>query len=185
MFCPECGAPNEDDAVYCGNCGAPLDPDAMPSLESDEQPETSTLDELDVESFEEAPDQLPEEQATPAGELSALPALPAPPKPPPLPPPPVARTTTVQTSGMAITSLVMGILGWTFLPVLGSILAIVFGYAARREIRQRPDQLTGDGLAIAGLVLGWIMVGLSIVGLCLGAFGLCFLLSVSSSAVGY
>lgn len=182
MFCPECGAPNEDEAVYCGNCGAPMDPDAMPALESNEQPETSTLDELDVESFEEAPDQLPEEQALPAGELSMLPA---PPKPPSPPPPPVARMTTVQTSGMAIASLVMGIAGWTLFPLLGSILAIVFGYAARREIRQRPDQLTGDGMAVAGLVLGWLMVGLSVLGLIVGGLGLCFLISVSSSAVGY
>ena len=182
MFCPECGAPNEDDAVYCGNCGAPMDPDSMPALESDEQSEMSPLEGLDVESFEEAPDQLPEEQALPAVELSMLPA---PPKPPPPPRPPVARTTNVQTSGMAIASLVMGIAGWTLFPLLGSILAIVFGYAARREIRQRPDQLTGDGMAIAGLVLGWLMVGLSILGLIVGGLGLCFLISVSSSAVGY
>jgi hypothetical protein len=182
MFCPECGAPNEDDAVYCGNCGAPMDPDTMPALESDEQSKMSPLEGLDVESFEEAPDELREEQALPAGELSMLPA---PPKPPPPPPPPVARTTTVQTSGMAIASLVMGIAGWTLFPLLGSILAIVFGYAARREIRQRPDQLTGDGMAIAGLVLGWLMVGLSVLGLIVGGLGLCFLISVSSSAVGY
>jgi uncharacterized Zn finger protein (UPF0148 family) len=182
MFCPECGAPNEDDAVYCGNCGAPMDPDTMPALESDEQSEMDPLEELDVEAFEEAPDELREEQALPAGELSMLPA---PPKPPPPPPPPVARTTTVQTSGMAIASLVMGIAGWTLFPLLGSILAIVLGYAARREIRQRPDQLTGDGMAIAGLVLGWLMVGLSVLGLIVGGLGLCFLISVSSSAVGY
>lgn len=75
---------------------------------------------------------------------------------------------------MAIASLVMGIVGWTLLPLLGSILAIVFGYAARKEIRQRPGELSGDGMAVTGLVLGWLMVGLSVVALCLGVLGLCF-----------
>jgi hypothetical protein len=75
--------------------------------------------------------------------------------------------------------------GWTLFPLLGSILAIVFGYAARREIRQRPDELTGEGLAVAGLVLGWLMVGLSVVGLCLAALALCFFTGLSGAAGGY
>jgi hypothetical protein len=75
---------------------------------------------------------------------------------------------------MAIASLVMGIAGWTLLPVLGSILAIVFGYAARNEIRRRPGELGGEGLAVTGLVLGWLMVGISVIALCLGALGFCF-----------
>jgi len=86
---------------------------------------------------------------------------------------------------MAIASLVMGIAGWTLFPFLGSILALVFGYAARREIRRRPEQLTGDGLAVAGLVLGWLMIGLSVVGLILGGIGLCFFVTASQSAVGF
>jgi hypothetical protein len=182
MFCPECGAPNEDDAVYCGNCGAPLDPDEMPALEGDDTSEVSSGDTLDADPSEEAPDEPPKKEASPADEASVMPP---PPPIPPSPPPVVARSTAMQTSGMAIASLVMGIAGWTLLPLLGSILAIVFGYAARREIRQRPNQLTGDGMAVAGLVLGWLMVGISVVGLCLGALGLCFIVAVSSTTVGY
>ena len=86
---------------------------------------------------------------------------------------------------MAIASLVMGIAGWTLFPLVGSILALVFGYAARREIRRRPDELTGEGLAVAGLVLGWLMVGLSVVGLCIGAFAFCFLIGIFGSTGGY
>ena len=41
-------------------------------------------------------------------------------------------------------------------------------YMARNEIRQRPDELTGEGLAIAGIVMGWIAVGLAVVGLLFG-----------------
>lgn len=39
MFCPMCGAPNEDDAVYCGNCGAALKPDVAPSPGATAEPE--------------------------------------------------------------------------------------------------------------------------------------------------
>lgn len=41
--------------------------------------------------------------------------------------------------------------------VLPSILALIFGYVARNQIRQRHEN--GDGLAIAGIVLGWIVIG--------------------------
>lgn len=68
------------------------------------------------------------------------------------------------TSSLAITSLIGGILGWTLVPLLGSILAIITGHLARKEIRGNPA-LSGDGLAVAGLVLGYAMVGLSIVGI--------------------
>ena len=178
MFCPECGAPNEEDSVYCGNCGAPMDPDEMPAVERDETPVAESVEELDVDAFEEAPEELAEEEALPAEESSLVPV-------PPPPAPVVDYTTSVQTSGMAIASLVMGIVGWTLLPLVGSILAIVFGYAARRDIRRRPDELTGEGMAVAGLVLGWIMVGLSVVGLVLGAIAFCLLLVIVTPAAGY
>ena len=63
-----------------------------------------------------------------------------------------------QTSTLAIISLVSGVLGWTIAPLLGSLGAIVFGHLARGEIRRQPDRLEGDGLAIAGLVLGWLQI---------------------------
>jgi hypothetical protein len=191
MFCPECGAPNEDDSVFCGNCGAPMDPDALPAAEKDGFPVVEPYEELDLTAFEEAPENLVEEKipsveekALPAEESSLVPAAPQAPPPPP-PRPVVDYTTSVHTSGMAIASLVMGIAGWTLLPLVGSILALVFGYAARRDIRRRPDELTGEGLAVAGLVLGWLMVGLSVVGLCIGAFAFCFLIGIFGSTTGY
>ena len=70
-----------------------------------------------------------------------------------------------QTSAMAIVSLVAGLLGWSLLPVIGSVVAIVSGHLARAEIRRRPEALEGDGLAIAGLVLGYLMVAMAIIGL--------------------
>jgi hypothetical protein len=58
------------------------------------------------------------------------------------------------TNGMAVASLVLGIL-WIYW--VGSIMALVFGYVARQQIAQRGD--SGGGLAVAGIVLGWIGVG--------------------------
>ena len=174
MFCPECGAPNDDDSVYCGNCGAPMDPGEMPNTkDADGSPVKESVEEWDAD----APRQASQGSLS-AGEVSLAPVAPE-------PSPAADRAAFTQTSGMAIASLAMGIAGWTLFPVLGSILAIIFGYAARREIRRQPDRLTGDGMAVAGLVLGWIMVGLSVVGLVLGAVGLCLLVSVSSSNVGF
>jgi hypothetical protein len=61
----------------------------------------------------------------------------------------------VATSGKAIAALVLGIL-WLY--CIGSILALLLGYAARDEIRRSKTPLGGSGLATAGIVLGWIGV---------------------------
>jgi hypothetical protein len=57
---------------------------------------------------------------------------------------------------MAIASLVLGVL-WIYW--IGSILALIFGYLAKKEIRDSPQQMEGNGLATAGIVLGWVGMG--------------------------
>ena len=66
------------------------------------------------------------------------------------PPPSLAG----RTNGKAIASLVLGIVGLTGLPFVCSILAVIFGRSARREIATTGEG--GEGLATAGVVLGWI-----------------------------
>jgi hypothetical protein len=63
---------------------------------------------------------------------------------------------TQGTNGFAVASLVLGIL-WLYW--LGSVLALVFGYIARRQIAERQGLQDGRGMATAGIVLGWIGVG--------------------------
>lgn len=63
-----------------------------------------------------------------------------------------------QTNGLAIASLVLGIV-WLYW--IGSLLAVIFGYIARNQIRDQNQ--SGDGLAVAGIVLGY--VGLVVLGL--------------------
>ncbi|MCL7713990.1 DUF4190 domain-containing protein [Stenotrophomonas mori] len=70
-----------------------------------------------------------------------------------------------QTSSYAVIALVAGILGWTLLPLLGSLGGIIFGHMARREIRASNGRLDGDGLAVTGLVLGWLSVAMWVIGL--------------------
>jgi len=68
-----------------------------------------------------------------------------------------------QTSTTAVLSLVFGILGWIALPFIGSIVAIICGHMARAEIRRAPpNSFEGDGMAIAGLILGWSMLVVSV-----------------------
>jgi hypothetical protein len=52
---------------------------------------------------------------------------------------------------MAVASLVLSIL---WIGGLGSLLAVIFGWVARRRIRESGGRETGDGLATAGLVIG-------------------------------
>ena len=72
------------------------------------------------------------------------------------------NATLRQTSSLAVVSLVAGILGWTLLPFLGSVAAVVTGHMARSEIRRAPERLEGDGLAIAGLVLGYLSIAMAV-----------------------
>jgi uncharacterized protein DUF4190 len=70
--------------------------------------------------------------------------------------PPIAPS----TSGFAIASLVLSIV---CLFGIGSLLAIIFGFRARREIRVSRGYLTGDGLAVAGIVIGFVTGAIALV----------------------
>jgi len=85
-------------------------------------------------------------------------------------PPPSYNYSQPQNSTMAIVSLVAGILGWTLIPMLGSIVAVVTGHMAKKEIRESGGRLGGDGLATAGLILGYISLGIGLIGVCIGLF---------------
>jgi hypothetical protein len=59
---------------------------------------------------------------------------------------------------LGVWSLVTGILSWILCPIVLGIVAIVTGNASRKAVR---DGLANNpGSATAGLILGWINVGL-------------------------
>jgi hypothetical protein len=71
----------------------------------------------------------------------------------PVAPPVVAHQ---QTSGLAITSLVLACLSFLCLPILGP-LSIIFGIMALRRIKASHGRLSGGGLAIAGITVGAVL----------------------------
>jgi type II secretory pathway pseudopilin PulG len=66
--------------------------------------------------------------------------------------------TAPKTSGLAIASLVCGIL-------CVPILSIVLGYLALSQIKRAAGAVVGKGMAIAGLVLGYIPIVISLIGI--------------------
>ena len=87
--------------------------------------------------------------------------------PPPVPPPYQAMPPITRSSTMALVSLIAGIAGVTVLPFLGSIVAIITGHMAKKEIRDSAGRLTGVEMANAGLVLGYVHLALSVIGVCI------------------
>jgi len=71
----------------------------------------------------------------------------------------------VKTNGFAVASMVLGIL-WIFW--IGSILALIFGLVARKQIRERNQG--GGGMAVAGIVLGCIGIVLFLIPFFVGFF---------------
>jgi type IV pilus assembly protein PilA len=122
---------------------------------------------------QQIPDDATRCPACQADLVSGAPAAPQPPSaaPPPSAPvplsaagwpvPPAARTPApeAKTSGMAIASVVLGSIG-AFIPVLPSIAAIILGHKSRTEIRNSFGKVKGDGLALAGLILGYSLLSI-------------------------
>jgi hypothetical protein len=83
------------------------------------------------------------------------PPVPQAPAPIPYPGPYQPAYPVATTNGLAVASLVAGFfwLGW-----IGSILAVIFGHIALGQIKASGGREQGQGLAISGLVLGYMGV---------------------------
>ncbi|MGR6920402.1 DUF4190 domain-containing protein [[Actinomadura] parvosata] len=72
------------------------------------------------------------------------------------PPPP---TPTTPTSGVAVASLIFGIIGfvgsWCLFGI-PSLVAVVLGHVAARQTKR--GMKGGHGMAVAGLVLGYLVI---------------------------
>lgn len=86
------------------------------------------------------------------------------------------------TSTLAIVSLVSAILGFTFVPVIGTIVAIITGYMARNETRSIPPRASGDGLATAGIIMGWVQVALFVIGICCAVAYFVFIIGIFAAS---
>jgi hypothetical protein len=178
MTCPNCGAPVADNRRFCGKCGTDLTPPAPdPSTTAPMHPAGAPPTAWGSSAGQYAPP--PEAFAAPAPnpdpfaapDLSAPPGYGAPPSyapppygaPPPYPPPgppgawPAAPYPYAgqSTNGLAVTSLVLGLLG-VFTCGVGSVIGIVLGFVSRDQIKRSWGRQTGSGMATAGIILGFL-----------------------------
>ena len=179
MKCPVCGATNEAGAAFCYQCGNALqapDGSARPAtgrtvaLSPDDQNATGDAERAPVQD-----DPTTDTLGGYAREASRPPA--AFPQPSPgaarvysvpaenLPRSyPGARWTTVApSSNLAVFALIFGILSYIFLWFIGGIGAVILGHMARSEIRASGGRLGGEGMATAGLVLGYVNIAISLI----------------------
>ena len=78
------------------------------------------------------------------------PISPAPVRPAPVPSAPVRK------SGLAITSMVLGLLSMTCFPIVFTgLAAVITGHIARKRVRRSAELYGGSGFALAGLILGY------------------------------
>ena len=91
------------------------------------------------------------------------------------------RLNPPSTHQLAIVSLVLSILGLIMiLPLVGSIGAVISGNMSLREIREKPTQYSGENLARAGVIMGWVGIALAVLALVLLCLALLFFIPVST-----
>jgi len=71
------------------------------------------------------------------------------------------------TSAWSIISLIGGIANFVGFPFWGAVVALITGYIAKSEIEKSHGQIGGARLAKAGLILGWVGIGLGLLTFCL------------------
>jgi hypothetical protein len=81
-----------------------------------------------------------------------------------------------KTNGLAIAALVVSLVSLVSCPPAG-LAAAIMGHISRRQITERREE--GAGMALAGIVIGWIGVALS------AGFALFFIVIIASSSSGY
>lgn len=150
MNCTTCGTALVQGAMFCPNCGSRVITPANVGAPTAGLPPT----------YDEPVPPLaqPYDYAPPAAQTAA-PQWVAPGNAP-------DTMAGPPNSTAAVVSLVFGILTWTLLPAIGPIVAVVAGHMARGEIRRSNGQVGGGGMAMAGLVLGYIQIALLALGIC-------------------
>ena len=138
MFCFKCGASMPEDSTVCPQCATPVQ--AAPT-----------------------PPPPPRASApTPASTSAWLNVPPAPTQySPQYPPQAQQRYQPAQTDGGAVASMVLGIASIVLcLSFLAGIPAIILGHISRSRIRKSMGRLQGEGMALAGLIMGYVSLPL-------------------------
>jgi uncharacterized protein DUF4190 len=72
-----------------------------------------------------------------------------------------------RNNGLAVASLVCACAGFLF--IVPGVLGVIFGFIARSQIRQSRGTQGGDGLALAGIIVGFAWIGLFLILVIVGA----------------
>jgi hypothetical protein len=160
MRCQYCDTEIPEKGDFCPNCGA-----RVAAETSAGQPTTSLPVSAPAATFDLP--KTPVASSVPASSLPSAthsPAVPSYlpqgtlPNTPPLP--------VLPNSNSAMISLAFGIISYFVLPIIGAIVAIVAGHMARKEIRESGGRVAGSGMATAGLILGYVHIGLIVLVAC-------------------
>lgn len=84
----------------------------------------------------------------------------------PYPQQPYAYTNQPKDSTLAIVSMICGIAAYVIVPVIGAIVAVILGHMAKNEIKNSNGMIKGSGMATAGLILGYVHLGLCVLSVC-------------------
>jgi putative exporter of polyketide antibiotics len=92
---------------------------------------------------------------------------------PPPPPPPEygGGQPAPQQNQKALWAMILGILGIVLCGVFAGIPALILGNNAKKEIGMSGGMQTGNGMATAGVVLGWVSIAFTIISILLIAGG--------------
>jgi hypothetical protein len=83
------------------------------------------------------------------------------------------------TDPMAITALVLGLISLFCFPLLG-IGAVICGHIARKRARESPVPTSADGLALAGLICGYL--SLVVLAFIIVVYGFVIIAAIAGSA---
>jgi hypothetical protein len=137
------------------------------------------------------PNQAPYDPNQPASGAPASPAYPASPgygyQPQPAGYPqygygtPAVMVPARATNGLAIASLVCALAGLATCGVT-AIVGAILGHVARKQIRTNGQD--GDGLALGGIIAGWIIFGLYLIGFAIYIVAIVFVVSHAANNPG-
>ena len=67
-----------------------------------------------------------------------------------------------KTNTLAIVSLIASISAFVILPFIGSVVGVITGHMSLNQLKTNGEQ--GRGMALAGTIVGWVGLGLAILG---------------------
>jgi hypothetical protein len=76
--------------------------------------------------------------------------------------PPLPSSATPPKSGLSTTSLILGVLSIVPCSIFAGVPAIITGHIAHSRAKKQPELYGGAGTALAGLIMGYVSLGLTV-----------------------